>query len=306
MVVSLRALGLGDLLAAVPALRAVHAAFPGHRHVLAAPAWLEPLALLSGAVDAVAATAPLAPLPPAARGADVLVNLHGRGPQSHRVALAGGAARLIAFAHPEVPRTRGCPRWREGEHERERWCRLLRESGIRADPSDLRLPAPAIAPPPAAVGATLLHPGAASPARRWPAERFAALARAELARGRAVAITGSPGEAPLAHAVADAAGLPAGAVLAGRTDVLELAAAVAAARRVVSGDTGVAHLAVALGTPSLTLFGPIPPQEWGPPSGGRHRVLWRGRRGDPHGSHVDPGLYAIGVEEALAELNRVS
>ncbi|HEY8581694.1 MAG TPA: glycosyltransferase family 9 protein [Capillimicrobium sp.] len=308
MVVTLRALGLGDLLAAVPALRAVRAAYPGERHVLAAPAALEPLALLSGAVDAVADTAPLAALDDALRGAGALVNLHGRGPQSHRVALAAEPARLIAFAHPEVPETDGAPAWRADEHERERWCRLLRESGIPADAGDLRLEAPAAPPPPPAVGATVIHPGAAAPSRRWPAERFAAVARAERAAGRPVVVTGSAAEAPLARAVAEQAGLPGEAVLAGATDLLGLAATVAAAGRVVSGDTGVAHLAVAFGTPSLTLFGPVPPDEWGPPRtpDGRHRVLWRGRRGDPHAERVDPGLYAIEVPEALEELSRAS
>ena len=205
-----------------------------------------------------------------------------------------------------IPQTAFAPRWRDGEHERERWCRLLRESGIPAEPAHLRLRAPDADPPAAAVGATVVHPGAASPARRWPAERFARLARAERERGRDVVITGSAAERPLAETVARQAGLPPGAVLAGRTDLVTLAATIAAAGCVVSGDTGVAHLAVAFGTPSLTLFGPVAPAEWGPPPSGRHRVLWRGRQGDPHGTQIDPGLYAIEADEALLELNRVS
>ncbi len=305
MIVTLRALGLGDLLTAVPALRALRRAFPHHRHVLAMPIALAPLARLAAAVDEVADAAPLAPLDRRLHGADVLVNLHGRGPQSHRVALAAQPGRLIAFAHDEVPATHDGPRWRAGEHERERWCRLLREAGIPADPTDVRLVPPPAAPPPAAVGATLLHPGAAAPARRWPAPRWVALARAERRRGRDVVVTGSAPEAELAREIAQAAGLPPVAVLAGRTDVEHLAAAVAAAGRVVSGDTGIAHLAVAFGTPSLTLFGPVAPSEWGPPRVRRHRVLWRGRRGDPHASWLDPGLAAISCAEALQELERL-
>jgi len=235
----------------------------------------------------------------------VLVNLHGRGPQSHAIALAAAPQRLIAFAHPDVPVTRAGPRWRAQEHERARWCRMLAESGIPADPADLRVRPPAIAPPRGLTGVTVVHPGAASPARRWPPERFAAVARAERAEGRRVVITGGPAEAPLARHVAELAGVGDRDVLAGRTSLIELAAVVAGAGRVVCGDTGVAHLATAFGTPSLTLFGPVAPAEWGPPRDARHRLLWRGRRGDPHATRLDPGLAAISSAEALAELARL-
>jgi ADP-heptose:LPS heptosyltransferase len=292
LLVAYRALGLGDLLTAVPALRALARAYPHHRRVLAAPASLAGLAALTGAVDEVVDAAPLRPLPEALHGADVAVNLHGRGPQSRELLQAGGPRRLISFGHDGRI-------WREGEHEVRRWCRLLSESGIPADPADLRISPPPIAPPQPARGATIVHPGAASGARRWPPERWAAVAREA---GPRVAITGGAAERGLALAVAAAAGLPDGAVLAGRTSPLDLAAAVAAAARVVCGDTGIAHLATALGTPSVVLFGPTPPSEWGPPPDPRHVVLWAGRRGDPHASEPDPGLLDISVEAVLAAL----
>jgi ADP-heptose:LPS heptosyltransferase len=293
-----RALGLGDLLCGIPALRGVRDAFPGHEVVLAAPRALEPLATLSGAVDAVADTAPLAV--PDVRGADVAVNLHGRGPESHRAVLATRPRRLVAFACGAVPESRPGPSWRPGEHEVDRWCRLLRESGLPADPRRLDLPSPPWPAPAGAAGATLIHPGAASAARRWPAARWAAVAEAERRAGRRVVLTGSAAERPLAEGIAHAAGLPADAVLAGRTDLRALSAAVAAAARVVCGDTGVAHLATALGTPSVVLFGPTPPAEWGPPADRpQHVALHHGGRGDPHGGEPDPGLLEITVEEVL-------
>ena len=299
----LRALGLGDLLTGVPALRALANAFPEHERVLACPRALEPLALLSGAVDRVLPAAPLAPLQIAAGNPDLAVNLHGRGPQSHAVLLATNPGRLVAFSHPDVPETAGLPKWRPDEHEVARWCRLLEESGIPTDPDALDLPSPPLEAPAEAQGATLIHPGAASAARRWPAGRFAQIAAAELERGRSVVLTGGADERELAQRVAFQAGLDETAVYAGRTNPLELAALVAAAGRVVCGDTGVAHLATAFGTPSVVVFGPTSPAHWGPPADRpRHRSLWDGRTGDPHGAEPAAGLLALEVADVLAAL----
>jgi ADP-heptose:LPS heptosyltransferase len=304
----LRALGLGDFLTGLPALRALRYAYPDHRLVLAAPAPLEPLARLSGAVDELRPTGPLAPLDVALAGADVAVNLHGKGPQSHRILLRSRPRRLLALANPDVPESDGMPAWRADEHEVHRWCRLLNESGVSADPSRLDL-----APPDGTAAwdaaTTVVHPGAASGARRWPAERFAAVARAEREGGRRVMVTGSPAEVGLAFEVARAAGLDDDDVFAGKTDLLGLAAVVAGAGRVVCGDTGVGHLATAFGTPSVVLFGPTSPKRWGPPPDRReHHVLWAGMAGDPHASVIHPGLLRIEVADvlnALAQLDRL-
>jgi ADP-heptose:LPS heptosyltransferase/uncharacterized protein YjbJ (UPF0337 family) len=285
-----RALGLGDLLTGVPALRALRDAFPDHHVVLAAPAPLAPLAGLTGAVDEVCDTAPLGV--PAVDGADLAVNLHGRGPESHRAILAARPRRLIAFGAPDVP-WRG-PDWRAAEHEVQRWCRLLEESGIPADPSRLDLPRSACVQRNGS-DPTVIHPGAASAARRWPAERWAAVAAAERRAGRRVVVTGSAAERPLAEAVARGGGVDPADVLAGRTDLIGLAAVIAGAGRVLCGDTGVGHLATAFGVPSVLLFGPTPPAERP-----QHVVLHRGGRGDPHGAVPDPGLLAISVEDVLA------
>ncbi|MFF5990578.1 glycosyltransferase family 9 protein [Prauserella flavalba] len=292
----LRALGLGDLLTAVPALRALRAARPGDRIVLAAPAPLAPLAELSGAVDEVLPTPGLGELrwpgePPA-----LAVNLHGSGPESSTDLLATRPGELLTHRHPDLPEVRG-PAWREDVHEVRRWCDLLGSAGIPADPDDLALPAPKGPNP--APGAVVLHPGAAFPSRRWPAHRFAAVARA--LAGHRVVVTGGAGEEGLAREVAEAAGLAEDAVLAGRTDLAGLAAVVADAALVVCGDTGVGHLATAFGTPSVLLFGPTPPSRWGPPGNrSRHKVLWAGRRGDPFADRPDPGLLRITEAEVLA------
>jgi ADP-heptose:LPS heptosyltransferase len=255
-------------------------------------------------VDEVVDTRPLAPLPAALDRPDVAVNLHGRGPESTRVLLATRPRRLLAFAHADVPASAGGPAWPADEHEVRRWCRLLGAYGIVADPDDLDLHLPPDRiPPPATQGATLIHPGATSRARQWPPARFAAVAAAEARAGRDVVITGGPHEVDLAGAVAQAAGLGPSASRAGSTSLLGLAGLVGAAGRVVCGDTGVAHLATALRTPSVVLFGPTAPAHWGPPPDRlRHRVLWAGRNGDPHGSVPDEGLLRIQVDEVLAAL----
>jgi ADP-heptose:LPS heptosyltransferase len=315
----LRALGLGDYLTSLPALRALADAYPEHRRVLAVSRSLEPLVRVTSLageggeggegeaiVDDVVPLGGLEPLPAWVPPLDVAVNLHGQGPDSHRILLAARPRRLIAYAHPDVPESAGGPVWEEDEHDAARWCRLLEENGIPAsrDRLDLRLP-PVPLPAPA-LGATIVHPGGKSEARRWPRERWAAVARHERLAGHRVFLTGSPDEVELAQWVASTAGLPSEALLAGQTDVVELAAVVAAAGLVISADTGVAHLATALRTPSVVLFGPASPAHWGPPPDRTiHKPLWAGWTGDPMADGPHPGLLAITVDQVLAAVDEV-
>jgi len=302
-VVVLRALKLGDFLTAVPAFRAIRRAFPGSRITLAAPGELAPLiGLLGGAIDDLVHARGLAPLPLELHGAGVGINLHGRGPESHRLLLDARMGRLIAFRNAAVPESFAGPEHDPNEHEVVRWCRLLQSSGIPADPAELDLSVPPTLVPHRVRGATLIHPGASSAARCWPVERWIAVARAEVRLKRRVIITGGPAEAGPAHAIARAAGVASTHVYAGRTNLIELAALVAASARVVCGDTGVAHLATAYRRPSVVLFGPTPPSAWGPPPRPYHRVLWSGTTGDPHAQRVDPGLAAISADQVIAAL----
>lgn len=303
--VVLRALKLGDFLTGVPALRALADAFADHERVLLAPSWLHPLVDHVGVVHRLEPLDELGPVPPSLHGCDVAVDLHGRGPASQPVLLAAHPRRLIAFRHPGVAGTEGLPEWLPDEHEVSRWCRLLSESGVPADPTRLAVDPPGVASPSvaAAHGATLIHPGAASAARRWPPERFSAVARAEAAAGHPVVVTAGPGERDLAERVAAGAGLAPSVIL--QPGLLELLDVVAAADRVVSGDTGVAHVATAVGTPSVVICGPVSPALWGPPPGGGHVALWAGRSGDPHGAAPDPGLLRIGVQDVRRALDHL-
>ncbi|MBW0101321.1 glycosyltransferase family 9 protein [Pseudonocardia sp. KRD-291] len=294
----LRALGLGDLLTAVPALRGLRRAFPAASTLLAAPAPLRELAALTGVVDELVPTDGLGALSWAGPPPALAVNLHGSGPESITDLVGTRPGTLLTHRHPDVPDVGGPP-WQADTHEVDRWCALLEHAGIAADPADLGLAEPDVPSP--CPGAVVLHPGAASPARRWPAERFAWVAAALAAAGHRVVVTGGPDERPLAREVARRAGLPGSWVVAGRTGLSELAALVARAGLVLCGDTGVAHLATAYGTPSVLLFGPTPPSLWGPARPGhRHVTLWSGRRGDPHARRADPGLLELGVDDVLA------
>lgn len=300
----LRALGIGDLATGVPALRGLRAAYPAATITLAAPSWLRPLVELTGAVDRLE---PVAGLHGRLDGGtcDLAVNLHGRGPQSHRL-LASLGAPLWAFRNCDADFHAG-PVWRADEHEVTRWCRLLAWYGAPAEPGDLGLRVPP--PVPGAAGATLVHPGAKAAARRWPPGRFAAVARVLSNRGHLVLVTGSASDLPLARHVAQLAGLPASQVVAGRVDVGGLAALVAHARLVVCGDTGIAHLATAYDTPSVVLFAELGPHLWGPPPGrAHHRALWRADlAGAAHSAEAThPAMAAVTVTDVVAAVRQAT
>ncbi|MCP2329824.1 ADP-heptose:LPS heptosyltransferase [Actinoalloteichus cyanogriseus DSM 43889] len=295
-VLALRALKLGDALVAVPALRALRTAFPDHRVVLAAPPELRPLVDRIGGIDLLPVRDLDGPLPPCAP--DTAVNLHGAGPRSSELLAALSPARRIGHRGPGWPG----PEWVEDMPERERWCRLLREHGIAADGTDLHLSDPEHPGP--APGTVVVHPGAAYPSKRWPAERFAAVARWLRDRGERVVLTGTEAERPLTARVAALAGLPPERDLAGRTGLDDLMRLVAHARHVLCGDTGTAHLSYAFGVPSTVLFGPVPASRWGPPANGPHRALSADgpRRGDPFRAVPDPALLGVTVPAVLHAL----
>ena len=296
-IVILRALGLGDLLTGVPALRGLRRAFPDAHITLATPEPLRALALLTDAVDDVLATPGLGSLTASTRRPHVAVNLHGRGPESIADLLRLRTQILLTHAHPEFSEIDGPP-WQQDCHEVDRWCRMLAWFDIAADPEDLRITSPEPGTP--YHGAVVIHPGASAMSRCWPAQRYAAVA-AELRRlGNDVVVTGSRRERELADFVTGSAGLPASANLAGLLSVTELLAVIADARLLVCGDTGVAHVATATGTPSVLLFGPTSPTHWGPRTDGPHRVLWTGRPGDPHDGQPNAGLLAISTADVLA------
>ena len=114
-----------------------------------------------------------------------------------------------------------------------------------------------------AEGYALLNPGAAWPNKRWSAARFGAVAAAvRRDHGLRSVVIWGPGEEPLAAAVVAASGGAAEA--APPTTIRDIVAITHGARLMVSGDTGPLHLAGAVGTPLVALFGPTLPERNGP------------------------------------------
>ncbi|MFF2841003.1 glycosyltransferase family 9 protein [Paenarthrobacter sp. NPDC057981] len=304
LLLALRALKLGDLLVAVPALRGLRRAFPEHRIVYAGPAWIAEALELVGGIGHLPTPGLDDPLTVPHGAVDVAVNLHGNGPESRLRIKELGANRVIAHASDGLDG----PSWITGVPERERWTRLLNWHGIDADPLDYRLNRPAVSSP--RPGATVIHVGAAYGSRLWPVERFADVAVQLAAAGHDIVLTGGTSERARAEETAALAKLKGtnldDGVLAGRQSLAGFAATIAEARLVISADTGAAHLASAYERPSVVLFGPAPAEEWGPPPG-PHVVLTAVelRRGDVFSAEPDPALMAVTVHDVLEAVEQL-
>jgi lipopolysaccharide heptosyltransferase II len=111
-----------------------------------------------------------------------------------------------------------------------------------------------------------VNPGSELTGKRWPRERFRAVAERLLKAGVGVAIVGGPGEGM---------DVPGALDLAGNTSFGQLGALLARCRLFVGNDTGPMHLAVAAGTPVVAIFGPSYPEVYGPRSG-KSRVIYHG------------------------------
>lgn len=119
-----------------------------------------------------------------------------------------------------------------------------------------------------------IHPGAGAPVKQWPVTAWAAVADGlAAAHGAVIVLTGAAGERSLTQAVAAAMAHP---VLdaAGETTLGRLAALLECCALVLGSDSGPLHLAVAVGTPTVHLYGPVAPSKFGPwGDSGRHIVL---------------------------------
>jgi len=334
-----RALQLGDLLCSVPALRALRTALP-HAHVtLIGLPWARAFAArYADLIDAFEVFPGARGFPeqpedeaglPAfldamrARRFDLAIQLQGSGGLANALVAQFGARALAGFAQPGETPPRGCfVDWPDTLPEPERYNALMRAMGIDTPGAALWFPLTAddvddyetlvarhgLDPE----RLVLVHPGAQLPSRRWPPERFAAVADELAADGWQIAVTGTASEIELTARVVGGMTQPA-RHLAGETSLGALAALVAHARLVVCNDTGLSHVAAAMHTRSVVVASGSDTDRWAPLDHDRHHVLadWPACRPCmfrecPYGH---PCALNVGVapvaEHALAQLERV-
>jgi lipopolysaccharide heptosyltransferase II len=134
----------------------------------------------------------------------------------------------------------------------------------------------------AAGGYDIIHPGGGASwgkgagLKRWPAVNFAKLADKMIEKGsRPIILLGDASEVSLCRQVAEAMKHPA-MVLAGQLTLMQAAALMPSARRVIVNDGGPLHLAVAFGARTVSVFGPVDPVVYGPYPRGGHAVVQKG------------------------------
>jgi ADP-heptose:LPS heptosyltransferase len=296
----LRALQLGDMLCAVPALRALRQGYPQARITLIGLPWAAAFASrFHHLVDDFMPFPGYPGLPECAfdprevtnfleaaqsRRFDVVVQMHGHGRIVNTLTQLLGPRRSAGFYLPGdyCPDPERYFPWEAGEHEIARWVRLLALLGIPSSGLHLEFPVDEddwLAADMIANDHSLdpgryvcLHPGSQLPSRRWQPAGFAAVGDSLFGKGYAIAITGTAGERDLAEQVAAAMRTPC-TVLAGDTSLGALALLIGRAAGLVCNDTGVSHVAAAMRTPSTVVSCGSDPARWGPLNRSLHRVL---------------------------------
>ena len=287
-----RALYLGDLLLAVPALRALRESFPQAEITLIGLPWAAAFAArfrryidrfvefvgYPGISELPVCEERIAPFlaEQQAYGYDLALQMHGSGQTSNAFVLALGGRTTAGYTIGTPSSASRALTW-SAPYPVDR-PEIWRNLGLVAlagcthlDPA-LEFPLCAqdraeattlLSGLPRARGPLIgFHPGASRPARRWPAAYFAALAD-ELARelDATIIITGGSGEESIAREMVDKMTTEA-LNFAGKTSLGGLAAIMSRVDLFISNDTGPAHLADALATPSITIFGPSEPRRW--------------------------------------------
>lgn len=240
--------------------------------------------------------------------------------KSAALAWLSGAPRRIGFA---APRGRELSMWLNNELQRPTRphlvdCQMDLLQTLGGTPADVRFAVPSEPAACAAIvsflaGAGLagafavINPGAGWDSKLWPAERFAQVAvhlGQRCGLPTVVVWAGDRERGWAAHIAAIAQGL---AILAPPTTLPELAALLRKARLFVGSDSGPMHLAAAVGTPCVALFGPTRPEDCGP-YGSRHvtvQAYYQGGTSRQRRQAANDALRAISVTMVLAACEQV-
>lgn len=292
-----RALQLGDMLCMVPALRSLRAGLPHASITLVGLPWARAFArrfqrYIDDFVEFPGHPAmPEQPAQPQrwgdfvaamrARRFDLALQMHGSGEVTNALTAEFGAAHSGGFAPAGETRPAATfLHWIAREHEITRYVRLMHHLGMPDRGSALEWPW--LEEDEAGLGAqcerlrprsyVCVHPGARMPSRRWPVERFARVAEALARTGRTIVVTGSADECELSASLVRSMRVPA-IDAAGQTSLGGLARLIARASLLVCNDTGVSHVAAAVGTPSVVVCCGADPVRWAPLDRNRHRVV---------------------------------
>lgn len=326
----------GDVLVCGPAIRAV-AAGTSHRTLLAGPRGAEAGALLPGVDEVLVWRCPWIEADPPPVLADdlerlvkqivqrdideavILTSYHQSAlPLALVLRLAG--VRRIAAVSEDYPGSLLDVRQLAAFDDRpepERQLSIVEAAGFRLPPGDggrlaVRQPLPDTRGLVPGEGYVVLHPGAAVPARRWSAERYAQTALLLAEQGFRVVVTGGPDDPACTGNEPARTGQAAAADLRGRTSLAELASVLARAAVLVCGNTGPAHLAAAVGTPVVSLFSPVVPAAWWAPYAvpsvllGDQQAACRGSRARDCPVPGHPCLDSVQPAEVVAAVGKLA
>ena len=298
-VIIFRARRVGDMLCAVPALRALRWRLPdAHIALVGLPCaeqFVHRFAMLVDEFIPFPGHSEMPERPPAAdaylpflesvraRHFDLALQLHGHGRIVNALVAQFGTVWQAGFDDDASARGASFLRYPAHGHEIHRLLALTTHLGATPRGDHLRFPlldadarelarANLTLPPPGAPY-VCLHPGARDAARCWPAERFAALGDALAAQGLQIVLIGSEAERPLTAAVAAAMCAPAFDAAAA-ISLGAMAQLMAGAALIVCNDIGTSHIACGLGLPSVVIFRASEMSRWAPLDPSRHRAVW--------------------------------
>ncbi|MBJ6799048.1 glycosyltransferase family 9 protein [Geomonas propionica] len=273
--------GIGDAVLLIPALRALQAAYPACRIDILAERRNAAAFQFCAGLNAVHRYDEPGELRAVFKNRyDLVIDTEQWYRLSALVSRLVRARRSIGFATNERQRlfTDAVP-YDMQEYEPFSFFRLLAPLGIDA-PAEL--PVPFLELPDAAreTAARFLarlgdqpfaaiFPGASVPRKEWGGARFRQVAASVALAGHATVVVGGKEDEDVADAIARATGA---INLAGQTSLAESAAVIAAAKVLLTGDSGLLHIAAGLGTATLSLFGPSDAVKWAPKGDG-HRVF---------------------------------